>query len=370
MRALFIIGQLDRGGAEYQTTLLATAMVGLGDSVGVICLSERTDPYAPRLVEAGVELTVLPRSGGWEAGRVAGVARAIRGFGPDAICAIGEFAATYSYFARWATIRRPRLVAMLRRSELEVPAIKRRVFRWVFSRADAVCANSEAGRRYAARFLGVPERDVILLRNALPAELLTLRVDREATRRSLGTSPDEGVVLYVGRYAPAKDIPTLCRTLARLGAAAGGARRRAWVVGAGLSSPPPDQVDPGPHVSWLGERTDVPALMASADVLLLTSRSEGTPNVVLEAMARRLPVVSTAVGDVPELVDRARAGRLAPVGDDVGLAAQILELLAEPEIRVRLGAAGRAYVAAEFDPDRFVFRARSVLRGDPTAPSA
>jgi glycosyltransferase involved in cell wall biosynthesis len=98
----------------------------------------------------------------------------------------------------------------------------------------------------------------------------------------------------------------------------------------------------------LGLRSDVPRLLAAADVLALTSVSEGIPLTIIEAMAAGLPVVATSVGGVPEIVVDQQTGFLVPKGDDEKLAAAILSLAEDPELRGRMGAAGHARAAAMF----------------------
>ena len=98
-----------------------------------------------------------------------------------------------------------------------------------------------------------------------------------------------------------------------------------------------------------GSRGDVPDLLARADVFVLASRSEGAPISILEAMAAGLPVVASDVGGVGELVVDGATGLLVPAGDPAALAAALERLLADPELRRRLGAAGRERARERFD---------------------
>ena len=102
-------------------------------------------------------------------------------------------------------------------------------------------------------------------------------------------------------------------------------------------------------VRLAGERDDVGELLAAADLFVLSSRSEGLPLSILEAMAAGLPVVASDVGGVPELVVDGETGLLVPPGDPHALAAAIDRLLDDPDLRRRLGAAGRLRVSEQFD---------------------
>jgi glycosyltransferase involved in cell wall biosynthesis len=106
----------------------------------------------------------------------------------------------------------------------------------------------------------------------------------------------------------------------------------------------------------LGVRSDIVNLLAAADVLLLTSRVEGFPNAVLEAMCAGLPVVSTNVGGVSELVLQEKTGILHPVGDIQGMAGSLKRLLKNPSLREKMGARANKRVLENFNVDKLVER--------------
>jgi glycosyltransferase involved in cell wall biosynthesis len=108
------------------------------------------------------------------------------------------------------------------------------------------------------------------------------------------------------------------------------------------------------HVQFLGHREDVPALLASADAFVLPSRSEAFPNAVVEAMAAGLPVVATAIGGVPELIEHDRTGLLVRVGDPDHLAAALTRLVERPEHAALLGREARHVVLQRYSFDRMV----------------
>ena len=167
--------------------------------------------------------------------------------------------------------------------------------------------------------------------------------------------PGEGVpaIVSVGRFQAPKDAISLVRALAVLGG-----EHRAALVGDG-----PDRAAAVTEarrlgvedaVGFEGERHDVPEILASSHIFVLSSRSEALPVSILEAMAAGLPVVATRVGGVPELVVDGETGLLVPAGDTRALAAALQRLVDDPDLRVRLGAAGRARVEEHFRLDSFL----------------
>lgn len=110
----------------------------------------------------------------------------------------------------------------------------------------------------------------------------------------------------------------------------------------------------GDRLRLLGHRDDAEHLYGAFDVLTLSSLYEGLPYVLLEGMACGLPVVATDVLGTNELVEDGRSGRLVPPGDAEHMAQCLLELIASPETRERLGRAGRERVRSEFTLETFL----------------
>jgi glycosyltransferase involved in cell wall biosynthesis len=160
-------------------------------------------------------------------------------------------------------------------------------------------------------------------------------------------------LIAVGRLKAPKDFLTLIRALAALA----DQEYEALIVGDG-----PDRSEVEAEIQRLGledrvqlagERGDVPELLAASDVFVLSSRSEGLPVSVLEAMAAELPVVASRVGGLAELVVDGETGILVPPGDEAALAQALGRLLADSGLRRRLGAAGRARAESSFDLSAF-----------------
>jgi glycosyltransferase involved in cell wall biosynthesis len=107
-----------------------------------------------------------------------------------------------------------------------------------------------------------------------------------------------------------------------------------------------------PHVEFLGWRADLARIYAGLDVVVLTSLNEGSPVALIEAMAAARPVVATRAGGVAELVGE--AGLLADVGDDAGLARQVLRVLSDPDLTGELGRAARRRVVPAYSRERLI----------------
>lgn len=110
----------------------------------------------------------------------------------------------------------------------------------------------------------------------------------------------------------------------------------------------------GDRFQCLGLRSDVPAILAAAELAVLPTLREGLPNVILEAMAAGKPVVASRVGGVPELVVDGETGFLVPPRDPEALARGVLTLLGDPARAEAMGQAGRERVIRCFSLDRMV----------------
>ena len=171
-------------------------------------------------------------------------------------------------------------------------------------------------RRAARRVLAVGERVAGAARERWPAlsvEVLPNAVnlpdpitpqERMAVRREMGADPEAPVLLAVGRLTAQKGYPDLLAAFSHVGVCAPAARL--WIAGGGEARPALEQLieELGleARVELLGVREDIPRLLGAADLFVSASQWEGMPIALLEAMGAGLPVVATAVGDVPQVV--------------------------------------------------------------------
>ncbi len=186
---------------------------------------------------------------------------------------------------------------------------------------------------------------------------------RRALREELGFGEEDVVLICVARFAPQKAHDVLLRAFHRaLGELPEGPPPlRLLLVGGdpfgdGLerNQALARELELGTRCCFAGIRRDVPMLMAASDVFVMSSLWEGLGLVFLEAMATSLPVLSTRVSAIPEVVEEGVTGRLVPPADEEALARAMVELHADPEERERLGRAGAERVALSFGLDRMV----------------
>jgi glycosyltransferase involved in cell wall biosynthesis len=193
----------------------------------------------------------------------------------------------------------------------------------------------------------------VVIPNGIPTVMFTPDAEtRRRVRHSIGASPQAIVLIHVGRFVVQKNHEMLVRAFARLPSSES-APLELWLVGDGeLRETIQQQVHAlglQSRVRFLGVRNDVPDVLRAADVFVFPSRWEGNPLSVLEAMAVGLPVVATAVGGVPELVEDGVSGILVPNEDLEGLTAAMLRMVQYPDLREQMGRAARCRALERFD---------------------
>jgi sugar transferase (PEP-CTERM/EpsH1 system associated) len=221
--------------------------------------------------------------------------------------------------------------------------------------ADRVICVAGGVADFAAQTIGISPDKLVVIHNGIPLGGFQPG-DRIAARASLGISPSACVVGTVGRLHPVKGTSYLLQAFADL--APGHAEAILLLVGDGPQRAQLEGLarclENPERVQFLGNRSDVPRLLQAMDVFVLASVWEGMPNVALEAMAVGLPVVATGVGGTPEAVVDGETGLLVPPRDPGGLARAITRLLRDPELRRKMGQAGRRWVEQHFSVERMV----------------
>lgn len=186
--------------------------------------------------------------------------------------------------------------------------------------------------------LGIARERLTVVPNGVDTERFVPGGGDRALLRTVARRADGPVLVAVGRLAEAKDHATLLRALARLRLR--GVAASLVIIGEGDQRPALErqvaELGLGDHVVLAGTRTDTERLVPGADAFVLSSQREGLPMVLLEALASGVPVVSTNVGGIGEVVTTGRDGLLVPARDADALAGALHAVLTEPALAARL----------------------------------
>lgn len=333
MTIALVTSSMDGGGAQRAIAKLAAGLAAAGQDVDLVLAHAR----GPCLAELPPQVRVIDLGAGRLATAVLPLARYLRRSRPRVVFSALDYVNVVAVLARAVSRSRvPLLVSERNTLSAAVAHTRRRSTRWMphllrlaYPHADAVVAVSRGVADDLEALCGLPAGSVRVLdnpvvtpelaeRRALPVEHPWLR-DKQVP-----------VVLAVGRLVPQKDFETLLEAFAAV-------RRqrpaRLVILGEG-----PLRADLEKHCADLGVSADVslpgfcanpyPA-MAAADVFVLSSRFEGSPGALIEAMSCGTPVVATDCPSGPrELLAGGRHGRLVPVGDSAALAAGLEDALA------------------------------------------
>ncbi len=355
LNVLQLIPTLDRSGAEKQMVLLAKGLPRDRFRVEVAALT-RLGPLESDLREAGIPVTLIGKKLKADPFALARLARFMKDRKFDVVQTWIFAANTYGRIAAHRAKVPVVVVAEMAvdvwkgRSQL---AVDRFLARWT----DRVVGNSNAVSEFYRDHAGVPVEKLAVIPSGIGDEEPP-EIDRAEVRRSLGISPEAPVILFVGRLAPQKAVHDLILAVDILQHVR--PDLRTLIAGDG---PLRDRLEDQARafglrasVRFLGHREDVPNLIAASDLLVLPSLYEGLPNVVLEAMRFRKPVVATAAPGTIEVVADNETGLIVPMKNPTALAKAIRHVIEDRALATRLGQAGRARAERAFRADVMVER--------------
>lgn len=228
---------------------------------------------------------------------------------------------------------------------------------------DRVIAVAEMQKKYLISSMHVPAQKITVVYNGIDLHRFTHPVDIRAVRRNLQIPDGAEVVGIVANLWPWKthdvflragailmrEVPDTCFVIAGDGPERNKLEKMA------------QNLDMADHVLFLGTVDDVPTLLKSVDLSVITSVHEAFPLALLESMAASRPVVATNVGSVPEIVVDGLTGFLVPPGAPDQLAQAMLRVLRDPELARRFGENGRSIVERKFTVESMVSRTESLL---------
>ena len=308
MRVLFVISGLGFGGAERQVVLLSKELVRLGHPVSVYTLT-RAVQRLDELAGGNVDVVVDQKRRRLDFGLLQRLRRHIRAWRPDVIHGFLYDGDIYSRLAAWGS-GRP-VINSERSDEYALTSLQRAGYRITAALCDGVVANSHSGAMFARRVRHIDAERIHVVWNGIDLQEVDSRLGR-SNRSAIETFPGADLkrLCMVAAIKPDKDYLLALRTLRRL--LDTDPSWRLICVGDQLADAAPgyksevlrglQELRLEPFVRFLGHRRDVPEIIASSDMLLVTSVREGFPNVVLEAMACGTAIVSTDYSDVRRIL--------------------------------------------------------------------
>jgi len=249
------------------------------------------------------------------------------------------------------------------------PSLKARAYnqldRWSLRSPKKVLTVSVPFRDQLAAFGVRPER-IEIVHNAIPAGWGDEACEPEQAARlraSAGIAPDRKVILIVGRLSREKDHLTLLEAVNRLPP---NLKPHLVIVGDGPEKSRIEErmrhLGMDGYVTLTGQQSSAEPWYGIADVAVLSSLSEGSPNALLEAMATNVPVVATAVGGVPEIVTHEESALLIEPGDPLSMSAAIARLLTGPELAGRLKRRSHELILERHEPEARTRKLVSIYR--------
>jgi glycosyltransferase involved in cell wall biosynthesis len=346
MQVVHVDSAFEWRGSENQVLLTALGSVARGHAVTLACRAGSR--LEARARAAGLDVRSLAFGGDLFPGAILGVARLLREQRADVVHA-------HDPHATGAAVVAARLAGGVRvvASRRVALPLRGAPSRRKYEACDRVLAVSRAVADML-RAGGVGEDRLELVYEGVP--------DRPATHgardvlREIGVPAGCPVIGNVAALTPHKDHATLLAAMpsvldalpgARLvivGDGELGASLKARVRALGLAE----------RVFFTGFRRDLDRMFPAFSLLCLTSRTEGLGTSLLDAMCFGRPIVATATGGIPEVVEDRVSGRLVPVGDPAALAGTLVELLRDPAACERMGRAGRARFEQRFSAERMV----------------
>jgi glycosyltransferase involved in cell wall biosynthesis len=358
-RVLQLVLSLNPGGTE-RLVLELTKRLHAEMPMAVCCL-DAPGAWASELLSFNIDVQALNREEGFQPSLGRRVAQLARRHRADVIHCHHYSPLVYGCLARvWRPQTRVVFTEHGRLSDAR-PSRKRRLANQVFARVpSAAFAVSRELRQHLVEE-GFPPDSIGVIYNGIDPVGSSSRPSRGEIRERLGIVDDRTLVVgTVARLDPVKDLGTLIRGVGELGpdvpvllAIIGDGTERA-----GLEAIARD-LGVQARVRFLGQRNDARDWLHGCDAYVNSSISEGVSLTILEAMAASLPIVATAVGGTPEVVDDASA-LLIPARSPQAVASALVRLHQDPRLRARMGTAALNRVQQMFTLDRMVREYRDV----------
>lgn len=359
------------GGVETHILALLAALDPTRYRATVLCLPNPL--FEQRLAAAGIPFQVIPRRGKWDWRFVLRIRHALARTRCCLIHTHGLFSDFYGALAcRMTTAEMSGIRAKPRHvltkhtfpeADMSMPARKVKFFylldHWVtYPRVDRFVAVSEDRKRGLIEKQGVRPERISVIYNGLSLDRAGASA-RPALRRELGLAPQVPIVGFIGRLNREKGPDLFVQAMAHLVSVS----RRLLpadplfvIVGDGPMKPRllamVQALGLAERFRFLPYRDEIGSLIADMDAVVMSSRTEGFPMLLLELMAHARPIIAARVGGIPEAIEDGCSGWLVPQGDTEAIARCVLEALAHPDMARERGHAARNRFANLFTSDK------------------
>jgi sugar transferase (PEP-CTERM/EpsH1 system associated) len=367
LKLAHLLQGLEIGGLEIMVAHLLEGLDPRRFQTQVIAY-DRLGPLAIRLGLAGIPCSLLRRRPGVDLRYIVLLARQLLRIRPDILHLHNPTAFFYGTLAgRLARV--PHIIYTEHGRDFASSTRNRFLHRLLGRLVDRVVVVSESSRALL-KTEGVPDKSILTIHNGIDAARFLIGEDRWGMRDRLGLAREQPLIGIVARLDPIKNHTALLRAMKQV--IASYPEAMLLVIGDGPARAELEQarreLGLAGNVRFLGNRDDVPELLAALDVVVLCSHSEGLSLTLLEESAAGKSIVATAVGGNGEIIEDGGSGLLVPLGDDVALTAAICGLLADPERALALGQAARLRYLREFTLERMVSRYAALYEGCAQAP--
>lgn len=354
IKVCLVIDRLDVAGGPRYFGMLARLIDK--SKFDVTIASDPSSPLWSRFGEDGLSLAPIPFPSPFCPATMLQLRRLFIDKNFDIVHSMGLRADFYTHVAARLNRSRPIIVstiAMLAHG-YDVPVWRRRAYEWVEGwttrKTDLLLTDSDHTRQSLLRKYPLPETSVHTIRIGTSLASKLAAADGNVIRRE-GTISSSPLVASLGRLVEQKGHDVFLNAFALLGKKVPSAQ--AVVVGDGplkivlenMASRP----DMGGRAHVLPSRNDVCNILEAASILVIASRSESIPLLLYDAMAMARPIVATAVGGIPEVLENGVNGLLVPPENPEALAAALERLLADPAFALSLGQRARQCVLDRYD---------------------
>jgi glycosyltransferase involved in cell wall biosynthesis len=345
-------GQLNFGGAERQLYELAIRLDKSRFNPVVFCLSEADYPFGKMLREKGIKVYTLKRRGHFDPFRVIKLVQLFRKEKINIVHSFLHVPNAYSYVAcQIAGI--DKFIASVRSLEISRPFLFKLIDRWALRGSAFVITNSKKGNDFVKDSFSIDGDKIKTIYNGI--DLKKIEMDNSSIRKELGIDKKSKIISMIAKATWAKNIRLFLEIAEQI------TRHYSDVkfllIGKNLTRNYVKKrfgISAEQNVFMLGERKDIINILNGTDIFVLTSRTEGLPNVIMEAMGASKPVVATNVGGIPELVVDGETGYLVPSNNVEKLSQAVIRLLENPRIAKKIGETGRKRIEELFSVDRMV----------------